>query len=428
MVQRPTERGWSRIDRSRIRRFAVVVLKLCAMVALLIGPAQAQATSAPEIPAWSQSYINPFPKSGRYSLYVFGDVLAADLARALPEALDDPATVEIERETRNSSGLARPDRYDWSKRIENIVEDKTIHIAVIMVGANDHRRIRAADGYKSFGTEAWAETYRARVDAIIKTLTKAKVAVYWMGLPIAADEETQVAYETINDIIRERAYLGGVKYVDTWNGFADQFGNYSAFGPGVSGVTTRLRDNNGIGFTEDGGRKLAGFAASVIKRDLAAARRERTIPLAGDEEQQRRLTRLSRSSSDQSDNAPSETARRQSDAPPDAGEQPGPFETETVEQDDPDDTGARADSADSVRVTRPVVSFSDYAPPGEQLAVDMGDELTALATISPANILSARGSRQRLPLAERLYYRVLVQGEKLEAPKGRVDNYQWDGG
>jgi len=264
MVQRRTEPGWSRIVGSPVPRSAAVLLCLCAVVALLIGPARAQDTSAPKIPEWSQSYINPFPKSGRYSLYVFGDFLAADLARALPEALDDPATVEIERETRDSSGLARPDRYDWSRRIENVLEDKTIHIAVIMVGANDHRRIRAADGYKTFGTESWAETYRARVDAIIKALTEAKAAVYWMGLPIVADEETQSAYEKINDIIRERAYLGGVKYIDTWNGFADQFGNYSAFGPGVSGVTTRLRDNNGIGFTEDGSRKLAGFAASVI--------------------------------------------------------------------------------------------------------------------------------------------------------------------
>lgn len=376
-----------------------------------LTPARAQDDNTPSVPAWTQSYINPFPETDKYKLYVIGDFLAAGLATALPEALDETVSVEIARETRNASGLARPDDYNWSARIDSILREQTVHIAIIMLGTNDRRRIRTARGFEDFGTEAWAEAYRLRVDSIIEKLTKAKVAVYWMGLPIVADEGARAEYEQINSIIRERVYLGGVKYIDTWNGFADQFGNYSAYGPSVEGVTKRLRDNNGIGFTAEGNRKLAEFASSVVKRDLAAARRERSIPLAGDEQQQAQIARLSR------EDAP---GRRD-------GPEERPEDTDNAFRQVPGGIPER-DEGPEIRGGSRAVSFSDYSPPGEQLAIDIGDNLTALATISPANILSARGARQQLPLSERLYYRVLVQGEKLKAPQGRVDNYAWEGG
>jgi len=408
----------------------LLTMALCALAlgASFGQPSQAQESSTPEVPAWTQSYINPFPDSGTYQLYVIGDFLAAGLAEALPEALEENATVEIERKTRNASGFARPDRYDWSARIRSLLKDGDMHIAVVMLGSNDRRRIRTAQGFKDFGTEAWAQAYKARVDSIIEQFKQAKVAVYWMGLPIVADQEARDEYERINDIIRERAYLGGVKYVDTWNGFADQFGNYSAFGPSVDGVTERLRETNGIGFTAEGNRKLAEFAASVVKRDLAAARRERSIPLAGDEQQQEQIRQLGRvvpgQQTGEQDILPSEGQKLRR-GPPGTGD----FDTETVARDEAGRTTAADEDepSDRPRSSR-AVSFSDYAPPGEQLAVDIGNNLTALVTISPANILSARGARRQLPLSERLYYRVLVQGEKLKAPSGRVDNYQWDGG
>jgi len=408
-------------------RHVLAALCLLASAIALATPARSQDASGPEIPAWTQSYINPFPESGTYKLTVIGDFLAAGLVDALPEALEENATVEIARETRNASGLARPDSYDWSARIRTLLESGDMHIAVVMLGINDRRRIRTAQGFEDFGTDAWAEAYQTRLDSIIKQFTSAKVAVYWLGLPIVADEEARAEYEKINDIIRERAYLGGIKYVDTWNGFSDQFGNYSAFGPSVEGITRRLRDADGIGFTADGNRKLAEFAAAAIKRDLAAARQERSVPLAGDEQQQEQIARLGRA-------APSTQVGREGAAMPGDGGTPadgavsGPFATETVDDETADAGGVDASASPQRSTASRAVSFSDYSPPGEQLAVDIGNDLTALATISPANVLSARGARQQLPLSERLYYRVLVQGEKLKAPEGRIDNYSWDDG
>ena len=86
----------------------------------------------------------------------------------------------------------------------------------------------------------------------------------------------------INDIIRERSYIGGVKFVDTWSGFTDQLGAFSAYGPDLTGQSKRLREPDGASFTARGNRKLANFVEIILRRDLAAAKAERNIPLAGD--------------------------------------------------------------------------------------------------------------------------------------------------
>jgi hypothetical protein len=366
--------------------------------------------------SWSRSYINPFPDGEQYNMYVLGDALASGLAGGLSRSLEASLSIKITADTNAASGLARPDRFDWSRHIANLIKSNDIHIAVIMVGINDQVSMRTAGGMLRFGTPEWLQAYAWRVEAIVKQLTEAKVAVYWVGLPVVADPDQAAAIETINQIIRERTYLGGVKYIETWNSFIDQFGNYSAFGPDVTGVTKRLRDGNGVGFTADGYAKLANYVETVIKRDLAAARRERSIPLDGDETQQQLL------------------ARGLDDA---RAINPGALQPPTPNL---DDGGLATDDDSPASLTeqpRPPAayqspsrgySYSDYAPTGELLAADIGDGLTALATISPADALSLQSARQQAPLSQRLYYRVLIQGDKLNARKGRVDDYAWPGG
>ena len=101
--------------------------------------------------------------------------------------------------------------------------------------------------------------------------------------------------QLLNELFREKAYFNGIKFIDTWNGFTDQFGRYSAFGPDVSGRVRRLRKSDGIHFTEAGYIKLAHYVEREIKRDLAAAKEERNIPLAGDTPEQTRILRRARS-------------------------------------------------------------------------------------------------------------------------------------
>src|SRR5262249_11385670 len=63
-----------------------------------------------------------------------------------------------------------------------------------------------------------------------------------------------------------RAERAGVVYVDIWDGFVDESGKYSNFGPDYEGQMRRLRSSDGIFFTKSGAVKLAHYVEREIRR------------------------------------------------------------------------------------------------------------------------------------------------------------------
>ena len=95
-----------------------------------------------------------------------------------------------------------------------------------------------------------------------------------------------------------------------------------------------------------------------------------------------------------------------------------------------------------VNVVRPVISDTTLqaaqamtpqgaaasVPESEMIASDLSGGLTALASISSVSDLSVTSSKPRLPLTQRPYYKVLIQGEQLKPKTGRADDFAWPHG
>jgi hypothetical protein len=64
-------------------------------------------------------------------------------------------------------------------------------------------------------------------------------------------------------------------------------------------------------------------------------------------------------------------------------------------------------------------------PEAEIITSELGDGLTAVATISTLTDLSLASSKPRLPLSQRPYYKVLIKGEQLKPKTGRGDDFAW---
>ena len=166
-----------------------------------------------------------------------------------------------------------------------------MHIGVIMIGYGDRVSIRNPSTGRRIAIESdeWREEYGRRVDRLIKALKRQGIALYWIGLPILRRSDANDDAQMMNDIVREKAYLNGIKFIDIQAQFADEAGNYAAYGPDLTGKSRLLRETDGILFTPAGYRKLAHFVEQEIKRDLTQARNERAIPLAGTEAEQKRI-------------------------------------------------------------------------------------------------------------------------------------------
>jgi uncharacterized protein len=127
-----------------------------------------------------------------------------------------------------------------------------------------------------FRSEKWGELYAKRIDDTIAALKSKGVPVIWVGLPPirGARSRTDLAY--LNDLYRARAQKAGITYVDVWDGFVDEDGNFSLRGPDYNGQIRQLRSVDGTYFTKAGALKLGHYVEREIQRLMTA----RATPVA----------------------------------------------------------------------------------------------------------------------------------------------------
>jgi hypothetical protein len=396
-----------------------LALTVAAIVPALMMALAPQPTAAQETPSY-RSYINPFPNGDRYRIVVLGDSLGDGLWEGLYRAFDDDATLEFIQRSQKSTGFVNTSRYDWNGEIDQILKDDNFQVAVVMFGANDGQPIKKDGKALKVGTEEWREAYGERVEKFIKKLRAANIATYWVGLPVMRAPNQTSDAEKLNDVFREKAFINGAKYIDTWDGFVDEQGRYSAYGPDMSGQVKRLRSDDGVHFTMRGSLKLAHFVEKELRKDLGLAKAERNIPLAGNEQEQAKVV------------------NRFAPTPPEKAEVDElDAASEDEEEVDGEQVALQESQVGEVSVVRPTIpnaaiqadrltqpaSVATTEP--EVITSELPGGFTAVATISAVTDLSLASSRPRLPLSQRPYYRVLIRGEQLEPKSGRADDFAW---
>jgi hypothetical protein len=203
-----------------------------------------------------------------FFITVLGDSLAVSAAQGLAEAFVDKPDISIKNVARDLSGLTRDDYYDWPKTARDLLAGKQrIDVAVVMMGVNDLQPLKDGDEMLDPLSEKWRSLYGQRVESLIAPLHDKHVPVLWVGLPPMPDDKVNAQAIALNELYREHVEKAGGKYIDIWDGFADQNGRYNAFGADVEGQRGRLRSGpNGMYFTKAGSRKLAQFLEVDIRR------------------------------------------------------------------------------------------------------------------------------------------------------------------
>lgn len=396
----------------------VLMALLCA-VALLPFPAEAPAQESGSSDL-IETYVTPFPDSESYRIVVLGDSLADGVWAGLVQAFGDDPQIEVLKKTDGANGLTRSDETPWDQIVASLGPAEVPHVAVAVYGVADRRSLRVEGSKLEVGSEGWIAEYGKRVDSVLKALKRRGAAVYWIGLPIMRGPNTRRDTEIMNNIFRERALLNGTKFIATWDGFADAAGNYTDFGPDLTGKERELREADGVHMTLRGYEKLAHFAEQEIRRDIALARSERDVPLAGDVEEQRQVARQARVAS---------------------GEAGGEADQLAAEKAEADDIPAASSSItlggeETIEILRPKLpgivlahlqrsTLGRPAQVGRTIGSDLRGGLTALSSIASASDQTVAGGRSRGLLSQSPYYKVLIKGEPLPPKPGRADDFSW---
>src|SRR6476659_6740500 len=184
------------------------------------------------------------------------DIGERDLAKEADAKAKDQKDQQAKDEADKKSGQ-KPAKPDSPAKAENPEEVATA------------QRIRKAGGVAEFRGDDWAKIYSRRIDETIASLKSKGVPVIWVGLPPIRGVRSTADVAYLNDLYRSRAERAGITYIDVWDGFVDEGGKYSNYGPDYEGQVRRLRLGDGVYFTKAGAVKLARYVEQELSRYMS---------------------------------------------------------------------------------------------------------------------------------------------------------------
>jgi uncharacterized protein len=259
------------------------------------------------------------------TVVVIGDSMADWLGYGLDEKYADQPEIGVERKIRATSGLVRYDAkneaLDWPQAAKEALSNENPNAIVVMLGLNDRVPLREkaqaqskrtgepaqganqsagqasqdkaappADaeappqtagqtesqhpvpgGPYDFHTDQWAALYAKRIDAMIAALKSKGAPIIWVGLPAIRGTKATSDVSYLDELYRERAERAGIIYVEIWDGFVDEDGDYAMQGPDFEGQTRRLRTADGVHFTKAGAVKVASYVDRELRRVMPSS-------------------------------------------------------------------------------------------------------------------------------------------------------------
>jgi uncharacterized protein len=202
-------------------------------------------------------------------VWVAGDSLAQVPGDAL-ERVTSPAVKVVGVESRLSTGLARPDLYNWFSRIQQVPAELHPKVAVFSFGADDAHDFMAGvpDGKKAglLGSPSWNAEYRRRVDGVTRELNAKGIYVVWLGLPIPDGPGFKHSFPIVNRILESVAgtHAQTATYVDTWHMLDDFHGRYTPY-LRVHGKLTLMRLPDGVHYTAAAGDLIAAQVLAQLR-------------------------------------------------------------------------------------------------------------------------------------------------------------------
>jgi uncharacterized protein len=170
-----------------------------------------------------------------------------------------------------STGLARPEvDVNWSEYLKQITAQYDPNVVVFTVGSNDDQPLTGGPPTGDLGNPEWEAEYRRRVGGVMDQVVGEGRTLVWVGNPpIRNMERAEGEYKVINEIFRSEAAKrpGRVFYVDIYSMFLDGSGNYADY-LDTGGGLVKVRGDDGIHFTRDGGNKIAGEIFKVLANNF----------------------------------------------------------------------------------------------------------------------------------------------------------------
>ena len=203
-------------------------------------------------------------------VWVAGDSLAQVPGQAIQRRSGSGRLLEVGSvESRLSTGLTRPDLYNWFTRFGEVItrsaRPSSCSPSAPTTPTTSWRAFPRVERVGPLGSPSWRAEYRRRVDGVTREFNAAGIVTIWIGLPIPDGPGFARSFPIVNSILDSvaKAHPKQARYVDTWHALDSPHGKYTPY-LRVDGKLTLLRPPDGVHYTAAGG----DVVADEIVRDL----------------------------------------------------------------------------------------------------------------------------------------------------------------
>ena len=237
-----------------------------------------EAPPAPVLPV-----IAPPTPEAPLRFWVGGDSITQTFGTSMQQVAQSTGVMTPTLDYRVSTGLARPDYFNWPEHFVKDILPSDPQVMVVMFGANDGQGMTGTDGkVYTRGTPEWLEEYRRRVAATMDLLKDPDNdrLVIWVGAPVMKPGSGVHEMDQLDYIYwSEAKSRPWIQYFDTWPFFSDASMQYVSEAPFADGQSRGLRQKDGVHLSTIGGNRLSWAVLARIGQyiDLAAGK---TVPPA----------------------------------------------------------------------------------------------------------------------------------------------------
>jgi hypothetical protein len=234
------------------------------------GGTAASTTAVPSTPAQP---VTPTPSDPAMVL-IAGDSDAGTFGPYLETLMDDTGLVTTQLDYKVSSGLSRPDFFDWPSHFRQIVPQVQPDIVVVTFGGNDPQGLTDGtkpDGSPNFivgepkgdGDAEWRAEYGRRVGEVMDYLSSEGRTLIWVGIPNDDNPDVTMRLQVQDEVVRaEAAKRPQVKFVDAWKRFSGREGGWAEW-------VIDPRDKQAKDVRADDGFHLNTVGAEILALDIA---------------------------------------------------------------------------------------------------------------------------------------------------------------
>jgi uncharacterized protein len=210
--------------------------------------------------------------------WVGGDSITQTFGTSMQQVVASTGVMNPTLDYHVSTGLARPDYYNWPEHLLKDVLPTDPQVMVIMFGANDGQGMTGTDGkVYSRGTQEWLDEYRRRVAATMDLLKDPENdrLVIWVGAPVMRPGSGVHEMDQLDYIYWSEAQSRPwIQYFDSWPFFSDANLQYVSEAPFADGTARGLRQKDGVHLSTVGGNRLSWAVLDRIGKyvDLSAGK------------------------------------------------------------------------------------------------------------------------------------------------------------